>query len=317
MTTQLIRGLYNLSPQYQGCVATIGTFDGVHLGHQALLAKVVETAKTLRVPSLVITFEPQPVEFFAPEKAAPRLTRWREKFFLLAKSTVDGVLVLRFNAKLANLTADDFVKIVLHEHLKVRHVIVGDDFHYGRERSGNFISLNQAALQLGFTVENTHTIMLAGERISSTRVRKALTQADQALAERLLGRPYFMMGRVAHGNKLGRVLGFPTANIYLHRAVSPVQGIYIVRMHGIGKKPLPGVANLGIRPTVGGTRTLLEVHLFNFDQNIYGHSVCVEFCKKLRDEERYDNLELLKEQIGKDAEQAKKYFIERNEIKIG
>lgn len=312
--TELIRGLYNVAPRHMGGVVTIGNFDGVHLGHQALLKKVKETAQALKVPSTVITFEPQPLEYFMPNKAVPRLTRWREKFCELAKLGIDNILVLRFNEALANLSADDFIKKILCDTLHVRHIIIGDDFRFGQARAGDFNYLKNAGVQHGFIVEDMPSVIDFGERISSTRIRKALADSDLALAEQLLGRPYTMMGRIVHGDKLGRALGFPTANIYLHRAVTPVQGIYVVRMHGLAKKGLPGVANVGTRPAVGGTRTLLEVYLFNFDQNIYGRDVCVEFCEKLRDEEHYPNLELLKTQIAKDAEQARQYFVERKEL---
>ncbi len=314
MTTHLIRGIYNLKPQPQGCVATIGSFDGIHLGHQALIARLKEKAKELNLPSVVVTFEPLPKEYFAPEKSVPRLTRWREKFYELSKLDVDQVLVLRFNTWLANLSAEDFVKKILCAGLQVKHIIIGDDFRFGCARKGDFQFLKNAGECDDFSVEKLPSVIIDGERVSSTRVRNTLAEANHVLAERLLGHPYSMTGRVVHGDKRGRILGFPTANIYLHRAMTPVHGIYIVRMHGLAKKGLPGVANLGIRPTIGGTRTLLEVHLFNFNQDIYGQHVRVEFCEKLRDEERYANLDLLKAQIWKDAEQARKYFVKCGEI---
>lgn len=308
MATELIRGLYNFSAQNKGCVATIGNFDGVHVGHQALLAMVVEQAKARKVPSVVITFEPQPGEYFASGIPVARLTRWREKFHALAQCEVDKVLVLPFNQRVAELTAGQFVLDVLCNGLGVRHLIVGDDFRFGRARQGDFEFLKEAGKQYQFTVENMPSVIIDSERVSSTRVRKALANADHRLVERLLGHPYFMEGRVVYGDKRGRSMGFPTANIYLHRKVAPVQGVYTVRMHGLSKQGLPGVANVGIRPTVGGTRSLLEVHLFDFDQDIYQQQVRVEFCEKLRDERRFDNFDLLKEQIWLDALQAKEYF---------
>ncbi len=307
VTTQLIRGLSHVNALFKGGVATIGNFDGVHRGHQVLLSHVVKTAKSLGLPSLVITFEPQPLEYLIPHKSVPRLTRLREKFYLLSKAGIDNVLIIRFDEDFACLTADEFIQSLLMDKLKIKHLIVGDDFRFGQGRQGDIALLKKA----GLTVETQADVMIDSERVSSTRVRQALLSGDHALAHRLLGRPYFMMGRVVHGNKLGRVLGYPTANIYLHRKVSPIMGIYVVKMHGLTKKPLPGVANIGIRPTIGGTRSLLEVHLFNFNQSIYGKYVSVEFCHKLRDEERYESLDALKAQIAIDAEQAREYFIKQ------
>lgn len=199
---------------------------------------------------------------------------------------------------------------ILKEQLQAKHVIVGDDFHFGRDRLGNFDFLKKT----GLSVENIPSILLHNKRVSSTEVRKALADANHPLVEELLGRPYTMQGRIVYGDKRGRQMGFPTANIYLHRTATPVQGVYIVRMHGIGEKGLPGVANVGIRPTIGGTRSILEVHLFDFNQEIYGRQVTVEFCEKIRDEKRYSSLDLLIEQIGKDAKEARHYFEERGEL---
>lgn len=314
MVTKLIRGLNNIPPTSQGRVVTIGNFDGVHLGHQALLAKLKEKADKLHLPSLVITFEPQPFEFFAREKCAPRLTRCREKFCWLAEYGVDEVLVVNFNQQFAAMTAEQFVAGILAQSLQAKHVIIGDDFRFGHARAGDFKFLQAAGAQHGFTVENMPSVLFDHERISSTRVRNALMAANHELAEELLGRPYTMIGRVVHGDKRGRVMGFPTANIFLHREVSPVHGIYIVRMHGLSERPLPGVANVGTRPTMGGTRTLLEVHLFDFAEDIYGRHVSVEFCEKLREEERFDSIDLLVEQMWKDAAAARQYFKKRGEL---
>lgn len=309
MATILIRGLKNFRAKYQGAVATIGNFDGVHKGHEALLNLVKKEAKMLGVPSLVIVFEPQPLEFFAREKSVPRLTRFREKFHQFALADIDIVLVIRFNNTFANLSADDFVKEVLYARLRLKKIIIGHDFRFGKGRSGDVALLKKLSEPLGMTVAIAPDMLYRDERISSTRVRKALQIADHAAAKELLGRPYEMMGRVVYGNQLGRKLGFPTANIYLHRQVSPVLGVYAVRLNG-----LPGVANVGVRPTIGGTRTILEVHIFEFNENIYGRWVCVEFCKKLRDEIRYENLDLLKAQIEQDAIDAKAYFTNEDEV---
>lgn len=308
MSTQLIRSTYNITKATQGAVLTIGNFDGVHLGHQALLAKLREKANALNAPSLVITFEPHPFEFFARENhTIPRITRLREKFNALANCQVDNVLILPFNQTLADLSAADFVKM-LHTYINPRHIVIGDDFHFGYKRLGNFDLLQKMGKELGFTTEAMSTVLIEGERVSSTRVRKALKDGDHVLVGKLLGHPYCMEGRVSHGNRLGRQLGFPTANLFLHRKLTPVSGIYTVYMHGITDDPLRGVANVGTRPTVDGTRTLLEVHLLNFNQDIYGRYVQVEFCEKQRDEVRYPNLALLTEQIAKDVEIARLYF---------
>ena len=311
--TELIRGLRNIKPRHRGCVATIGNFDGVHRGHQALLKKVQQKAQALQVPSLVITFEPHPLEFFAPDKAAPRLTRWREKFSALADCGIDRVLVVRFDEHFAKLTAEEFIEQVLCKYLGIQHIIIGDDFRFGNKRQGDFEFLKNAGARLGFGVENMPSYTMDGERVSSTLVRDALVAGNHAQVKKLLGRPYSMMGRVVYGDQRGRVLGFPTANIYLHRAVTPVRGVYTVQMQGIADHSLPGVANVGIRPTIGGTRALLEVHLFDFNQEIYGRHVQVEFCEKIRDEKKFDNLDLLKAQIGQDATTAKNYFKKNGE----
>ena len=312
--TRLIRGIYNIAPQHTGGVITIGNFDGVHEGHKALINKVRQQADALQAPSIVMTFEPQPLEFFKGNQGVARLTRFREKYHALARTGVDYVLVVQFNQTVANWSPEVFVKSILIDHLAAKYVIVGDDFRFGRHRQGDFSCLNQMSQQLGFGLASMPSIQLNEARISSTRIRQALADNQLELAERLLGHPYQMMGRVVHGDKLGRTLGFPTANIYLHRAITPVQGIYIVRMQGIANRPLPGVANIGIRPTVGGTRSLLEVYLFDFDQDIYGKQVSVEFCEKIRAEERYANLELLKAAISSDAIKARDYFEKRGEL---
>lgn len=304
MTTQLVRGLINIQPQQGGCVATIGNFDGVHLGHQALLKKVKESAEKLNLQSSVIAFEPHPMEFFLKDKIAPRLMRLREKLSMIAEQEIDQVIVLKFDAHMAEMSAENFIEHVLKQKLKVQQLILGEDFHFGNKRAGDIALLKKS----GLDVITLPSVTLDDKRISSSRVRDALLSGDHTLAERLLGRPYSMTGRIVHGDKRGRMLGFPTANIYMHRKATPVQGVYAVKMQGITQKPLLGVANVGTRPTVGGTRSLLEVHLFDFDLEIYGRHVSVEFCKKLRDEQRYPNLELLKQQIFKDAEQARNYF---------
>ena len=308
---ELIRGLQNLKSHHHGCVASIGNFDGVHLGHQHVLGQLADKAEEMHLPAAIITFEPQPQEFFVPDRCPGRLTRFREKMKALRRLAVDRVFTLTFNRQLASMEPEAFIEEVLVRGLGVRYLVVGDDFRFGQQRRGNFEMLQQAGERHGFQVVNMHTFQLAGERVSSTRIREALKEGDLDHAEQLLGRPYRMCGRVAHGHKRGRLIGFPTANIHLHRKVSPIEGVFAVEMFGIQGEPVAGVANVGTRPTVNGTRSILEVHLFRFSDNIYGAHVSVDFLKKLRNEQKFDSFDLLKQQILKDADEAKQYFEKR------
>lgn len=307
---EFIRGQHNLRHRHYGCVATIGNFDGVHLGHQAVLLQLAEKAALFRLPRVVITFEPQPQEFFAPGAAPARLTRLREKLLALTEQGVERVLCLKFDHQLAATPAQTFIQELLVRQLGIRYLVVGDDFRFGHGRSGNFELLRQSGEQHGFQVANTHSYIFAGTRVSSTRVRQALVQGEFSLAGQLLGRSYAMCGRVAHGDKRGRNLGFPTANIHLHRRITPLSGVYAVLVHGVAATPLPGVANVGRRPTVNGTRDQLEVHLFDFQKDIYGYHVQVDFLHHLRPEWRFESLEALRQQIVQDASQARAYFVE-------
>ena len=305
---ELIRGLHNLRPRHRGCVATIGNFDGVHLGHQAVIGQLAEKAQALHRPTLVMLFEPQPQEFFQPHKAPPRLQRLREKLQALRRYSVDRTLCVRFDAPFAAMAPEDFIRRVLVEALGVQYLVVGDDFRFGHERRGDFAMLQAAGREYGFQVVNLHDLTIDGARVSSTRIRVALAAGDLATAEKLLGRPYRMCGRVAHGDKRGRTLGVPTANIHLHRHNTPLKGVYAVEVFGLPAEPLAGVANIGNRPTVAGTRTLLEVHLLDFDQDIYGKYVQVNFLRKLRDEQRFGSLEELKHRIRQDIAEARAFF---------
>jgi riboflavin kinase/FMN adenylyltransferase len=305
---ELIRGLYNLQPRHQGCVLTIGNFDGVHYGHQAVLGQLAEKAAELNVPSVVMLFEPQPQEYFAPASAPPRLTRFREKMLTLRRYSVDRVVCLHFNEAMATMPPERFVEDILVEKLGVRYLVVGDDFRFGYQRQGDFTMLQAAGQRHGFQVVNMHTLRIDQLRVSSTLIRKALGAGDLQAAENMLGRPYSMSGRVAHGEKRGQQLGFPTANIYLHRNVAPLQGVFAVEVFGLEGEPVQGVANLGTRPTVDGTRCLLEVHLFDFNQDIYGAYVRVNFLHKLREEKRFASFDELKQQISYDAHAAKVFF---------
>ncbi|WP_153131307.1 bifunctional riboflavin kinase/FAD synthetase [Dechloromonas hortensis] len=289
-------------------VLAIGNFDGVHLGHAALVKQLAEAAARLQLAPTVLTFEPHPREFFAPESAPARLSTLREKLELLTDCGVSQVMISPFNAAFAALTADEFIEQVLVRGLRVRHLIIGDDFRFGRGRTGDFALLQAAGQRLGFTVEAMGSVMLDGERVSSSGVRRAVAAGDMAHAARLLGRPYIMDGQVTHGDKIGRQLGFATANLRIKHNPLPMSGVFAVEVGGLGDSPLPGVANLGIRPTVGGTRPLLEVHLFDFDRDIYGAHISVRFVHKLRAEQRFPNFDALKAQIAADAVAARAFF---------
>lgn len=305
---ELIRGRHNLAARHRGCVATIGNFDGVHLGHQAVIGQLADEAVRLHLPSALITFEPQPQEYFAPNQVPARLTRFREKVAQLRRFALDRLVCLPFNAALAAMPAEAFIRQILIDGLGVRYLVVGDDFRFGQGRRGDFALLKAAGAAEGFEVVNMHTFSIDGERVSSTRIRSALERGALQEAERLLGRPYRMSGRVAHGDERGRTIGFPTANIHLHRRASPVQGVYAVEMFGVAGEPLPGVANVGNRPTVDGTRTLLEVHLLDFEGDLYGRHVQVSFVSKLRDEVRFASFDELRLQIDRDVAKARAHF---------
>jgi riboflavin kinase/FMN adenylyltransferase len=284
----------------------IGNFDGVHRGHQAMLARLAEAADDLALPAAVLTFDPPPREFFARSTAPPRLSSLRDKFEQFAARGVARTYVARFDGRLASLEAASFIDAVLVRRLGARWLLVGEDFRFGKGRAGDLATLRRAAT--AFSVEAMRTVAIGGERASSTAVRSALAQGDLARAHALLGRSFSLSGRVAHGAKLGRSLGFPTANLPLKRT-APVAGIFAVRVHGLGRVPLTGVASVGVRPTVAASGApMLEVYIFDFDETIYGRRIGVEFVHKLRDEARYPDLAALTRQIEADAAQARDYF---------
>ena len=302
---QLVRGLHNVRPSHHGCVATIGNFDGVHLGHQAILTRLRNSAARLNLPSCVIVFEPQPREFFDPENAPVRLTRLRDKLQLFAKAGIDQVLCIAFNKRFRQLSAEDFVQTVLIDALGIKHLQVGDDFRFGCDRAGDFAFLQEAGQRCGFSVEPTATVEMDGQRVSSTLLRAALAQADFVLARRLLGRPYSIDGRVMHGKKLGRTLNAPTANVQLKRHRAPLHGVYLVTAQLRNGRHVPGVANIGTRPTVDSSQHAhLEVHLLDFSADIYGQHLAVTFHKKIRDEQRFESLPQLQEAIAADIAKA-------------
>jgi riboflavin kinase/FMN adenylyltransferase len=302
---ELVRGLENLQPHHRGNVVTIGNYDGVHRGHQHMLAAVTQRAHALDLPAAVITFEPTPREYFEGPSAPARLMRLREKLEALSLYGVDRVIVLRFSEATRAMCAADFERALLVEGLGVRHIVVGHDFHYAKRREGDIETLRAAGQAHGFTVEEVGPFLLDGDRVSSSLVREALNVHDLELAERLTGRPYRMTGRVRRGSQLGRKLGYPTANLALHRKVVPLWGIFAVRITGGGVVAHPAVASLGTRPTVDGTVPLLEVHLFDFDGDLYGQYLSVDFVQWLRDEVKFDSLPAMVEQIHVDAAQAR------------
>lgn len=305
---ELIRGVHNLRPSHRGCVATIGNYDGVHLGHQAVLDQVRHLARPRGLPVTVVTFEPSPQEYFAAEGAPARLSRLPEKLGELAGAGVDRVLCLRFDRALAQLSATAFVERLLIQGLGVRELVVGDDFRFGRGREGDFALLRRMGEQAGFGVHRTLTLSVDGERVSSSRIRACLAAGDLRQARQLLGRPYSLCGRVVHGEKLGRELGFPTANLPVRRRVSPLRGIFVVQAQLSHGAVRPGVASLGTRPTVNGRETLLEVHMLEPAGDLYGQRMRVFFLKHLRDEQRFASVALMREQIARDAQAARDYF---------
>lgn len=305
---ELIRGLHNLRPRHQGCVATIGAFDGLHYGHQSVLKQLMDKARELGLPTTVVVFEPLPREYFAPKKAPARLMSFKEKLRAFNDLGIDRVLRIRFTDSFREMSARDFINKVFVNGLGVRHIIVGDDLHFGRNRGGDIDLLKSMGAVNHYEVEAASTFAISGERVSSTRIRKALESGDFKLAEALLGKPYSISGRVIVGQQLGRKLGAPTANVELHRIRAPLSGVYAVEVDVAGLI-YHGVANVGTRPTVNDSlRAVLEVHLFDFDEDIYRQNISVIFREKIRDEIKFDSIEALKEQIHKDFAIGRKYF---------
>lgn len=310
---KVFRGLPNAASRAP-CALAIGNFDGVHRGHQALLMRLCEAAARLQLDAAVMTFEPHPREFFArlsghPSRAPSRIANLRDKLQALAATGIERVIVEHFNAHFASLTPQDFVEKVLVQGLHVKWLIVGEDFCYGAKRAGNLKTLIESGQKYGFAVEVLETITNDGTRISSSAVRAALAASDFDHARQLLGQPYAISGHVVHGQKLGRTLGFPTLNLRVTHPHPVLNGIFVVQVHGLAEAPLPGVASLGLRPTVDDSgRVLLETHIFDYAQQCYGKLIRVEFLKKLRDEEKYVDLPTLIDAIANDATQARAYF---------
>lgn len=318
---RLIRGLHNIKDSVRGCVLTIGNFDGLHLGHQALLKQVAESAKKLDCDSCLMTFDPLPHEFFNKANPDARLMNSREKLFALQSLPVelqpDNFLILRFNQALANMPAEDFIQKILVDALAIKVLVVGDDFKFGKNRTGDLELLQKAGKAHDFEVLDSSTFIHEDSRVSSTRIRQALQQGDFKSAEKMMGRPFTLCGRINHGDKRGRTIGFPTANIKLHRLRTPIYGVYSVTMHSEELGDISGVANIGKRPTVNGEQFQLEVHLFDFNKEIYGFKVCVSFRDKIRDEMKFESFEALKEQISKDCETARNLLTAKDGVNAG
>lgn len=304
---RLVRHIADLpfSDMQDGSVVTIGAYDGLHLGHQRLLASVRDAAQRLGLPSVVMSFEPMPREFFAATSPPARLMRFREKFEALQQQAIDFFYCPRFDAQMRDISSADFMRRILVHGLAARHVVVGDDFQFAQRRSGNVAQLRSVGGVLGFDVEQLPSVVVGEVRVSSTAIREALWSGDLGQASALLGRPYRMSGSVIRGEKLGRTLGFPTANVDLRRRQSAVMGIFAVRVHGLAAQALDAVASVGTRPTFNGVKPLLEVHLFDFDKEIYGAYIHIDFIARLRSEIKYDDIDELVAQMHRDADNAK------------
>ena len=311
---ELLRGIHNIRDRHRGCVLTIGAFEGVHLGHRAVLGHLVARGREEGLPSVVVTLEPLPREYFAPVQAPARITSFREKYELLRALDIDRVLLIRFDQQLQRMEAEEFITQVFVEKLGARHVVVGDDVRFGHDGRGDFTLLRSLGVEHGFTVEDTATLMLAEQRVSSTRIRQLLEQGDFIAAEALLGRPYSITGHVVYGKQLGRTIGIPTANIALNRLRAAMSGVYAVVVKGVKgqERGLAGVANVGTRPTINDLiEAILEVHLLDFNDDLYGQRLCVEFHHKIRDEQKFASLDILQQHIQRDIDKARDYFAAR------
>jgi len=307
---ELIRGLHNMRPRHRGCVVTIGAFDGVHLGHQAVIRHLLQKSAELAVPSVVIVFEPLPREYFAPIEAPARIMSFREKFFALQALGVDRLLRLRFNEQLRTMSAQQFLDDIFVGGLGVRYIVLGDDFRFGNDREGDLEFIREQGCRYGYRAGPTPTESIGGERVSSTRIRSALEAADFAEAERLLGRPYSISGKVIYGRQLGQTIGAPTANLELRRLRAPLSGVYAVEVSGAGLEAAWGVANVGVRPTIDDSiKANLEVHLLDREIGLYGQHIEVTFRHKLRDEQKFETMEELMLNIARDIDDTRDWFV--------
>ncbi|RVU85394.1 bifunctional riboflavin kinase/FAD synthetase [Leucothrix sargassi] len=302
---KLVRDIQEITALTDGCVATIGNFDGLHLGHQHILQQLNSQSQQYRLPKVVISFEPLPTEFFSDHQS-PRIYPFRDKCRYLESMGVDYFICLRFNDALAQMEPEAFVEKILFKTANVRALVVGDDFCFGKDRKGNFDLLKRLGEQNNMQVSESFTHKDLTGRVSSTRIRQHLMAGETAAASALLGRKYALSGRIRHGAKLGRTIGFPTLNLRIQDNIAPANGVYAVKVRGLSAEPLKGVANLGNRPTVDGLETRLEAHIFDFDQSVYGEHIQVELVEYLRSEKKFESFDLLKAQIVKDAQQARK-----------
>ena len=305
---ELIRGLHNIRVRHRQCVATVGNFDGIHLGHQFLIRRLGQLADKYRLPATVITFEPQPQEYFAPAQAPARLTQLREKVDEIGKLSVDRLVCLRFNQALASQPPELFVRQLLINKLVIRYLVVGDDFRFGHHGQGDYALLKSMAKQYNYTLEHVETCRYQGQRISSTRIRQALVNGDLQLAQQLLGHRYTLSGRVIQGEKRGRKLGFPTANVALHRLQSPLKGIYITQVHGLGQAIYKAVTSIGSKPMFAGDTINMETHILDFDATIYACHIKVEILQRLRSEKEFPSVAELKQAMATDVEKTRLYF---------
>lgn len=291
---------------------TIGAFDGVHLGHQAVLGQLIARGREMGLPTTVVVFEPLPREYFAPREAPPRLMSFREKFLALQALGIDRVLRIRFTRQFREMKAREFLLKVFVEGLGCQYAIVGDDAHFGKDRSGNIGMLREIGKECGFGVASASSVTLDTDRVSSTLIRAALEAADFAAAENMLGKPFSISGRVIVGQQLGRTLQIPTANLELHRLRAPLSGVYAVQVM-VGERCLQGVANIGTRPTIDDSlKAILEVHILDFDEDIYRQTISVVFRYKIRDEQKFESIEVLRQQITNDIDKAREYFSRHN-----
>ena len=312
---RLIRNIKNFPHDIlrDGSILTIGAFDGIHIGHQVLLNEIRKISNKNKLPTIVMSFEPTPAEFFLRSKSPSRLMRFREKYEALEKLGIDIFFCPKFDKKMQNINADDFIRMLLIQKLNIKHLIIGDDFHFARNREGSFDHLERSSKALGFELKKISSVVENDKRVSSTLIRKYLHSGNLAEAARYLGKPFRMSGKVIKGEQLGRKLGYPTANVSINRIKTPIMGIFAVKIYGLSQEPLEGVASLGMRPTFyEKKKPLLEVHIFDFDRNIYGHYIQVDFLHKIRDEEKFVGSEALIEQMHLDSDAAKKVFKQSN-----
>jgi riboflavin kinase/FMN adenylyltransferase len=288
-----------------GSVITIGSFDGLHVGHRQLLDRVIAKAREMGVPSIVMSFEPTPREFFSATNPPARLMRFREKFAALEEYGIDIFYCPRFNSAMRGIRSDAFIRQILVHGMNARHIVVGDDFHFARKREGSIDDLLRTSSALQFDVDRVSSIIQDAVRVSSTEIRSALATGNLPRATSLLGRPYRMSGRIIKGRQVGRTLGYATANVDLRRRRSAVLGIFAVRVSGLAEGFVDGVASVGTRPTFDLEKPLLEVHLFDFDRDIYGEYIHVDFIAYLRDEKKFESVDELVAQMNKDAENAR------------